>query len=256
MMKTIIRHALYVILAAGASSPAFGLTPGQLMEEANHAYIEEAYHKAIELYEQILEKDLESPYLYYNLGNAYFQEGMTGKAILNYERALRLKPNDEAIIHNLRIARSQIVDRVEPLPRLFFLDWWHQFVQLQTVDGWAVVTIVSLSLLVLFAALFFVSRRRYMKNLCIGFVLLMLMSVLVSYIAADRQYHMVHEQQEAIVMVPRTVAKSSPGDRGIDLFIVHEGTRVIITNEVREWHEVRLANGNVGWIERSALERI
>ncbi len=255
-MKTIIRHALSVILTASICLPALSSTPDQMMEEANHAYIDEAYHKAIELYEKILEKDLESPYLYYNLGNAYFQEGMTGKAILNYERALRLKPNDDAINHNLRIAQSQIVDRVEPLPRLFFLNWWDQFVRLQPVDGWAVTTIVSLSLLVLFVALFFVSRRRHMKKLCLGFVLLLLLTALISYISAARQYHMVHEKQEAIVMVPRTVAKSSPGDRGIDLFVVHEGTRVIITNEVREWHEVRLANGNVGWIEGSALGRI
>lgn len=226
------------------------------MEKANQAYIDEAYHEAVSLYEDIVKMGWESASLYYNLGNAYYQKGMLGKAILNYERALRLNPADDAIRHNLRIAGSQTVDRIEPLPRLFFLDWRDNFVQSQSADGWARKVIALVFLVAVFIALFFVTRKRLYKQLCFGMAIGMILLAFASFYAASRQYYMIHEKQEAIVTDSRVVAKSAPGERGIDLFLVHEGTKVEISNTVQDWFEVRLANGSIGWIQRSALEEI
>ncbi len=236
---------------------AFGRSlPDHVMEKANQAYIDEAYQEAVSLYEKIAEMEWESASLYYNLGNAYYQKGMLGKAILNYERALRLNPSDEAIRHNLRIAVGQTADRIEPLPRLFFLDWHDRYVLLQPVDAWAKNVIILVFLTALFIALFFVARKKVYKQLCAGVSMVLILLTLAGFYAAGRQYYTVHEKQEAIVMASRVVVKSAPGERGIDLFLVHEGTRVEISNTVRDWSEIRLANGNIGWIERRALEEI
>ncbi len=249
-------HILIMLLTALCAMPAQALSPDQIMEKANQAYIEEAYHEAISLYEQILDMEWESAYLYYNLGNAYFKEGITGKAILNYERALRINPNDDAIRHNLALTRQQVTDRIDPLPQLFFLDWRDAFVQLQPVDGWARTTIICIVLLMVSVGLFFVVRKKWQKKLGFAAALVMLLFTILGFYAASRQYHILYEKQEAIVMLPRLTAKSAPGERGIDLFLIHEGTKVEITGSLWEWYEVRLANGNIGWIKASGVEEI
>lgn len=230
--------------------------PDKVMEQANQAYINETYHEAIELYESILEMDVESASLYYNLGNAYYKTGQIGKAILNYERARRLSPNDEAILHNLGIARSLLTENIEAMPQLFFLDWRDKFVQMQSVDGWAITIIILAFSLMLCAVLFFVLKSRTQKKVFFFAGALSLLFLLASYYAVNQQHYMQYIKQEAIVMSPRVTAKSAPSDRSIDLFIAYEGTKVELTSNVMDWYEVRLPNGQVGWINKSALEII
>lgn len=247
---------LLMLLTALFTMPAKAHSPDHLMEKANQAYIEESYQEAILLYEQILDLEWESAYLYYNLGNTYFKEGNTGKAILNYEKALRISPNNEAIRHNLALAGQQIADRIEPLPQLFFLDWRDAFVRLQAVDGWAKTTIVCIVLLSISVGLFFVVRKKWQKKLGFAAALVLLLCTILGFYAAGRQYYNLHQKQEAIVMMPRLTAKSAPGERGIDLFLIHEGTKVEVTDSLWDWYEVRLANGNIGWVKSSGVEEI
>lgn len=254
-MKIAIKHILWLNLLMLASFAHAG-DHHELMQQANEAYINENYHQAIELYEQIREMQWESSVLYFNLGNAYYQAGQRGKAILNYERALRLNPNDEATRHNLRIARAALPERYEQLPQLFFLDWRDGFVRLLPVDGWAITLVVLVIALALCAGLFFVLRNRVLKKSVFVIGLVLLVSLFLSIYATNRQYHFHHVRQEAIVMNPRVTAKSAPGDRGIDVFVIHEGVKVVIQAELMGWYEVRLPNGNVGWINSETIEII
>ena len=230
--------------------------PDEIMKKANQAYINETYHEAIELYESILEMDVESASLYYNLGNAHYKTGQIGRAILNYERARRLSPNDEAILHNLRIARSLLNGNIEAMPQLFFLDWRDNFVQMQSVDGWAITIIILACSVMLCAVLFFVLNSRIQKKVFFFAGIIALLFLLMSYYAVNRQHYQQYVKQEAIVMSLRVTAKSAPSDRSIDLFIAYEGTKVELTSNVMDWYEVRLPNGQVGWVNKSALEII
>lgn len=237
-------------------SMLFAEEPDKVMEKANRAYMNETYHEAIELYESILKMEMESSVLYYNLGNAYYQTGQIGRAILNYERARRLSPNDEAIIHNLRIARSMLTEHFEPMPQLFFLDWRDKFVQLLSVDGWAFTMIFLAFSLLLCAILFLVLKNRLYKKVFFFAGILSIILLMMSYYAVNRQHNIHYVKQEAIIMNPRVTAKSAPGDRGLDLFVTFEGTKVEITADVMDWYEVRLPNGQLGWVNKSALEII
>ena len=230
--------------------------PDEIMKKANQAYINETYHEAIELYESILEMDVESASLYYNLGNAHYKTGQIGRAILNYERARRLSPNDEAILHNLRIARSLLNGNIEAMPQLFFLDWRDKLVQMQSVDGWAITIIILAFSLMLCAVLFFAQKSRIQKKVFFFAGIIALLFLLMSYYAVNRQHYQQYVKQEAIVMSLRVTAKSAPSDRSIDLFIAYEGTKVELTSNVMDWYEVRLPNGQVGWVNKSALEII
>lgn len=238
------------------ASPLFPGTPELLMEQANQAYINESYHEAVELYEQIAGMEIESDLLYYNLGNAYFKTGQYAAAILNYERALRLSPNDENIRHNLRIARGRIGDRSEPLPRLFFVEWHNSFVRLQSADGWAVTSIILSFILCIGIALFFVSRNNRKKKTIFSFSIAMIIALITSLYAANRQYENNYVIKEAIVMSPRVTAKSAPSDGAVDVFVIHEGRKLEITGELNGWYEVRLPDGSIGWIKKTAASVI
>lgn len=247
---------IIILLCLVTAAKLVAAEPDEVMKRANQAYINETYHEAIELYESILEMEVVSSALFYNLGNAYYQTGQIGKAILNYERARRLSPNDEAILHNLRIARSLLAENVEPMPQLFFLDWRDNFVQMQSVDGWAITIIILAFAVMLCAVLFFVQKSRTQKKVFFFAGNFALLFLLLSFYAVNRQHYQQYVKQEAIVMSPRVTAKSAPSDRSIDLFIAYEGTKVELTSNVMDWYEVRLPNGQVGWVNKSALEII
>jgi tetratricopeptide (TPR) repeat protein len=227
--------------------------PSQITEQGNQAYIQGEYLYAIELYEQVLSMGFESAELYYNLGNSYFKENRLAPAILNYERALRMKPFDPNIQYNLDIANSRTIDRIDPVPVIFYERWWKAFVYLLNIDRWAVLGLVSLFLGLLNILWYLFSVRIAFKKLGLAISVCLLLIAGMAFLAAQRQYTYNYHRQDAIVFVPRITAKSAPGADSPDLFVIHEGTKVTITDTLGEWAEIRLANGNMGWLKMSAI---
>ena len=78
--------------------------------EGDSAYIKDDYATAIQIYESLL-KNGESADVYYNLGNSYYKAGEIAKAVLNYERALLMKPGNSDIRANLEVARAKTIDK-------------------------------------------------------------------------------------------------------------------------------------------------
>jgi len=247
-----IRTGLFVLLVLFQSAVLFSGSPESLMDKANKAYMNESYLEAAELYEQIVDMHLESEVLYYNLGNAYYKSGQYALAILNYERALRLNPSGEAIQHNLRLARLRVGERSEPMPRLFFVEWHDSFIKLQSADGWAITAVVLVIFLSFGVALFFIFKGRVQKQIFFALSLMLLFGLLTSLYAANRQYEKHYMIMEAIVMGPRVTAKSAPSESSVDVFVIHEGRKLKITGEINDWYEVRLPDGNIGWIKKTA----
>jgi tetratricopeptide (TPR) repeat protein len=231
-------------------------SPQQLLQEANEAYKRSEFNYAVELYEQILQHDLESWELHYNLGNAYYKINRIGPAILHYERALRLKPLEDDIRYNLDIARSRTVDRMEQRPMLFYERWFLAAWTMQSLDGWAITIIILLVLLLTAISVYLFSKRVAIKKFSFYTMLFLFMMVIASAVFATKQYHKLNTEREAVVMQTRVTAKSSPSPQSPDLFLLHEGTKVFIRNTLGQWLEVVLANGNVGWIREEAVEII
>lgn len=236
--------------------PIQAADPNQLIEEANKAYINGEFSYSIELYESVINQKLEAPALYYNLGNAYFKENKFGPAILNYERALRLKPGDEDTRFNLEVARSRTVDQINPVPLIFYEKWWKGAFSLFSPDTWAILALIFLVTALAMLGVFFFCRTRGIKRNSFFVALFFLFLTVLCMVSARAQYYHLFQKQEAIVMVPRATAKSAPDETSPDLFVIHEGSKSLITNELGDWFEVRLQNGNVGWVKKSALEII
>src|SRR5512147_2306099 len=108
-------------------------------EQGNQYYRNAAFADAVKTYELILATGRESAALYYNLGNAYFKMQNMPAAILNYERALRLAPGDEDIRYNLRLANLRVIDKIEPVPELFFVGWWKEILAMYSSATWAMI---------------------------------------------------------------------------------------------------------------------
>lgn len=228
----------------------------QDIAKANKAYMAGFYENAASLYEKVIGEGNVAPELYYNLGNAYFKAGNIPSAILNYERALKYKPGDEDILYNLRVANSKIVDKIDVLPELFYIRWWKNLKTWMSPDGWARTGITSFTLLFLITALFLLSRSA--RNRKIYFALgigILLMNMISGFIAWDT-YKQSVQKNTAIVFTPTLPVKSSPDESSIDLFVVHEGLKVGIIDAIGEWNEIRIANGNKGWVRSADLKPI
>ncbi|MFV0366685.1 MAG: tetratricopeptide repeat protein [Mangrovibacterium sp.] len=227
-----------------------------LLDSANQNYINQNYNKAIEQYLEVLSGDKVSAELYYNLGNAYYKKGDYTQSILNYERAKRLAPNDEDIQFNLNMANAHIVDDIQPLPQVFFVDWWHGLINTFTVNEWAWVSCVSFLLFLIGFCIYLFSSTSRNKRLGFTFgVLSVLISILSFNFAASHKKEL-NKHRQAIIIQPTVTVKSSPSEGGTSLFIIHEGLKVEIREELGDWLEVRLDDGNQGWLQANSLERI
>ena len=222
------------------------------IKKAETAYAEEQYNTAIEIYESLLKNYGASADLYYNLGNSYYKTGKIAQAILNYERALLIKPGDSDIRFNLELVRLQ-TDRIEPLQE-FFLKKWIQTVQnLIGVDSWATIGISSFVLFICCLVLFFFSKWMYLKKAGFYFGILLFVTVILANIFAFNQKNELENRSGAIVFTPTVTVKSSPDNSGTDLFQLHEGTKVFIRNSLGDWNEIVLEDGNIGWVNKKDI---
>ena len=115
-MKRILLILIIALLPLGVQATSRTHAKQNVASMADEAYKAADYATAIEHYESVLADGLASADLYYNLGNAYYRTGQMGRAILNYERALRLDPGMSDARENLALAENHTVDRIAVLP--------------------------------------------------------------------------------------------------------------------------------------------
>lgn len=224
--------------------------------EGDSAYINNDFASAIQIYESLL-KQGEAPEIYYNLGNSYYKTDDIARAILNYERALLLSPGNADIRANLEIARSKAVDKVTPIPEIFFVTWIKSLVNSQSSDAWAKTGIVSFLLFLVSLAVFLFTHRIKWKKVGFCATVLLLFATVLSNVFASQQKKYLTEHNDAIILSPSVTVRSTPSESGTSLFILHEGRKVEIKdNSMREWKEIRLEDGKVGWVPASSVEII
>lgn len=224
--------------------------------EGDSAYIRNDYASAIQIYEALLSKG-EAADVYYNLGNSYYKAEDIAKAILNYERALLLQPGNSDIRANLEVARAKTIDKVEPIPDVFFVGWTKTLINSMSVNAWGVCGIICFILLIVALYLFIFSKQIVVKK--VGFIsgIVLLIVVIAANVFAGQQEDRLMNRDSAIVMNPSVTVRSTPNEGGTSLFVLHEGRKVNIKdNSMKEWKEIRLEDGKVGWVPASAIEVI
>lgn len=240
-----------------ADSAAVGEIDVPTKQAADALYEKEQYSDAAKAYETIIAGSGTSADIYYNLGNCYYKLSDVARAILNYERALLLNQGDSDIRTNLAIARGKTVDKVTPASEMFFVAWWRDFVNMMSIDMWAVVAIITFVLMLVgILAYMYVNSLLWRKIGVYGAMAMLVVSVL-SNVAAAYQRSSIINRDSAVVMQPVVTVKSSPSLSSTDLFLMHSGSKVeILDNTMKEWVEVKFEEGKEGWIPVEAIEVI
>ncbi|MBO7437585.1 MAG: hypothetical protein J6T97_07180 [Bacteroidaceae bacterium] len=227
------------------------------LSDADSAYIQGDYLTAIRIYESVIENQGVNATLYMNLGNCWLKRDEIAKAILNYERAYLIDPSDPDIRFNLELARTKTVDKVNPVNQLFIVVWFKKLLAVLDVNGWAVLTVILFALTVFLVGILLFSKKSGIRKISFSFSVFFLLLSILSFIFATTQMGNLKERDTAIIMSPSVTVKSTPTSAGTDLFIIHEGRKVkILDSSMKEWVEIRLEDGNTGWIPVNVMEII
>lgn len=224
----------------------------QYWTKANLFYKQKQYDSSVYYYEKIAETKPASAELYYNLGNAYYRLNNIGQSVLNYKRALKIKPGYIFAQDNLLLAQSRMKTKVTPSNDIFFITWWKNFTRPAFSQVWAITA------LVLFLALagisFWVRWRKvydykYRGVLFMG-ALLFLFILLAAFVSSDKRY----SQNEAVITSPDAVFK--PDMKNPKSEMLPEGTVVECDEQKGDWLSVKLDDGREGWVQIAAVEKI
>lgn len=227
-----------------------------LFEKGNQFYTDQKYNDAIAAYEELLGTGVESAGLYFNLGNAYYKAGKMTPAILNYERAKLLSPDDADIQFNLELANQHVVDAIEAIPQVFFVRWWNNLIKSKAADSWATYSIVCFIALLLLLGLYVFSPNGSLRRLGFWLGIVFLAGSITTFAFANKQKNRLVNHNFAIITQPSATVKSSPSEGGTNIFLIHEGLKVQIIDQLGNWYEIRLADGNQGWLPAETMEKI
>lgn len=246
-----------LLLSLGASMNIQAKDLDSLWTAGVQAYTDGKFSDASAAWTSIEESGQKSAKLYYNLGNAWFKQGNYPKAILNYERALRLDPSYSDARYNLEFTSNFVQDKIEPVPEFILKSVARKVCYVMGSNAWAVIFLVLLAAALVMGLLFLlgssVGKRR--AGFYCGIVLLLLSAGALSFSIWQKSDSV--KTDTAIVMSPVSSVKSSPSSGSSkDLFVIHEGTKVTILDEVGTWKNIALADGRQGWITSNELEVI
>ncbi len=245
-----MKHVLYILFLVG-SLHAFSSV--DLTQQAETFYKNKNYKGAIESYEMIVKQGVTSYKLFYNLGNAYYKNNEIGKAIYNYELANKLKPNNDDIKTNLRIANQKTIDKIESKENYFLGAIKTGLVNYFTTNGWAWLSIGSLTACLVLEFLFFVSGSNKIKRLSFFTSVLCLIVFISSMVLGFSALHSKQQISFAIITTRETKIHEEPSPTSNSKFSLHDGTKVSVIETNESWTNIKLENGNEGWVKTADI---
>ncbi|BFP41388.1 tetratricopeptide repeat protein [Flavobacteriaceae bacterium GF1] len=224
-----------------------------LFQKATDAYNEGEYQKAIGFYEDILENGKHSAELYFNLGNCHYKLDEIGPSIYYYEKALLLKPNDSEIKNNLGFAQNMRLDAVEEMPKTAMSRLHDTIVLSLSADQWAYLAIAMIFLFVLGFIIYYIlysaTKKRIAFIVANTALFISFFSVAMGYLA-HKSYM---AKNPGIIFEREIVVTSEPNERSEKVFALHEGTKVNVLESLEDWHKIRIADGQTGWLPSNSL---
>lgn len=255
-LHTVKYFLCFAILFCFNAQNIFAENAKDIFSKANELYKQQKFEEAAQQYEKIITLGYESAEVHYNLGNCYYKTNQIGFTILNYERAIKLEPDNEDFDFNLRLANLKVNDRIEPIPQMIIAKWLQQFLSIQNADGWSKIALVLIWLSLFLAALFLLANQFKIKRLAFVISFLLLFTSFIFLAIAFKQNDYEQQHRFGIVMVTNTYIKSAPQTNATDLFILREGVKAEITETENDWQKIKLADGKVGWIKANDIEII
>ena len=243
-----------------------GLSAQDFRSQADSAYDKGNYQEAARLYQATIDSLGSTSDLYYNLGNAQYRNGKLAKAILGYERALRLDPANEDARANLKFVNDRIVDK-KGQTGSFISNAFDDITSLMSSNSWAILALCFFVLTIAaVAAYYFLPSVMVKKIGFFGGIIALLLTV-IFIILSFHGKSMQQSEEFAIITSPTTILSTvprEPSNRQEEAMLLHEGTKVQILSSVsfeadstrQTWHEVQIDNAHRAWINDADVENI
>ena len=253
MLKRIIFFISFLISCVAAF--AVQNQYDQLMAQANKLYVDGNYAEAKDVYLNIA-TEKQGLELFYNLGNCCYRLDDIGHAILYYEKAHKIDPTDEDLNHNLSVAREKTVDKFANVSDGIVSAWTKSFVSALHSNTWAYLSILFfvISLVCLFVV--FVDTEYLKKSILLGVSVLTMLLFVICLMSSVSAKNLYNSTDVAIITAQVCNAKSSPESTSNEVFVLHEGTKIEVTDKIGDFYEIRIQNGNKGWVPVSDIEFI
>lgn len=256
-MKTTRRITALIALVVLGMSFLRAQDADSLWAGAVSDYTEGNYEAALAGFSSIAEAGYVSPDLYYNIGNCYYRMGhRLGMSILYYEKALKLDPSYEDAAVNLEVARQYTLDRIEAVPDFILLTWFKAFRDSLSPDAWTWTFLVLLLAVAVSVLLFRFGRSLVLRKTAFALAVVLSVFTVISAVSAFSLKSAVEDSGQAVVTVPVSSVKGSPGSTDQSLFILHEGTKVSVVDRLGTWYRIELSDGRQGWLDGKDVEII
>jgi tetratricopeptide (TPR) repeat protein len=251
--KIITQFVLLFIIGFSMVFEARAQKPEELLTKANSLYNENAFDSALVVYKDIVEQGYSSSTLYYNIGNTYYKLRNYPLAIYYYEKSLKLNPNNDDTKHNIEIAQLFLTDKIEALPELFIKTWWNNLSNTFTLNVWSIITLVLIGLLLTCLFFYITAKTRGLKKSMFFTGLILILFTICSFSISVKKYNYISTNNEGIIIIPTITIKSSPSNSSVDLFVLHEGSKVKILDNADGREKIKIANGSIGWLPTSSV---
>ena len=255
--KLFLFTIVILILVSGSRIVSAEYTETEAAEMYNNAgslYQSNFYADALNIYEELIRDGIENPDLFYNASNAAFRAGSIGKAVLYVEKALKLNPSDPDALSNHRFLNSKKQDREPPQDNVViaFLARHYNYINVNSAALWSGISFAMTMLFAAASLYSYGSLRQFASGVSIVFGLIFVLSTGIFMQKINRAGSVV----EAVIMGSEINAYSGPGEDNTHIFIIHEGTKVVIERSQDSWNLIRLKSGAGGWIKADAMEDI
>ena len=251
--RTHIIGMILLVVTCIMANDAKAQKPEELLIKANTLYNESAYDSAAAVYESIINKGYSSSTLFYNLGNTYYKIGKYPLAIYYYEKSLKLDPKNEDTKHNIEIAQAFISDKIESVPEFFVKTWWKNISNSFSINTWSVITLVFFGIMLICLFFYFTAKTRILKKSMFFVGIALIATTICSFSITIKKSNYIKSQNEGIIVTPTITVKSSPSSSSVDLFVLHEGSKVKILDHTDNWDKIKIANGSIGWLPSSTI---
>lgn len=261
--------AVAIAAAAPICHAADSKTTARASWEAGiEAYNAKDYVQAVEAFETVVANDYASAEVYYNLANAYFKLGQQsassrpfaggelGRAVLNYERALKLDPTLDDARYNLDIAKDYTND-TEAVPESFIVRLWRSMAGAMTTNGWAVLSIVMFGVALLSLVVYLLNGNVVVRKVAFFLALIVALVFVVTTALSLTQLRAAEVDNRAVVLASDTTPVHASPDSGSKVIREpSQGVTVEVERKQGDWSEVRFADGEKGWVRTTNIEII
>lgn len=249
------RYIFVLFLSLGSLlTQAAGLSETKTL--ADSAYAKADYETAIKLYGKLAKQNPTCD-VCYNLGCAYYRIDDMAHSVLWFERALKLDPSNKDVLFNLEMARSKTIDKIIPQHEFILFTYFRSMTNWFSLRIWTIIGLLSFVLMLVLLLIFWASDSIFVRKLAFSSAVLLLLISILANVCALQQRNFKQTHTSGIITVPAVTVKSTPADNGNDLFVLHEGSKVeILDSSLKEWCEVSIADGKIGWIPKKSFDLI